>query len=163
MQWMFLAIAILPASLSAQEADFARCLASIRASPQGQRLAADTWERHARGLQPDPRVIAQQQAQPEFTLPIWDYVAVMVDDERIADGRHLMVEHRATLEAIERRYGVDPAVVVAIWGIESNFGRGMGSFAVLRSLATLGCHGRRQTYFRRGGASSPRTAPGSVM
>jgi membrane-bound lytic murein transglycosylase B len=74
-----------------------------------------------------------------------------------------MVEHRATLEAIERRYGVDPAVVVAIWGIESNFGRGTGSFAVLRSLATLGCHGRRQTYFRRGGASSPRTAPGSVM
>jgi lytic murein transglycosylase len=149
MQWMFLAIAILPASLSAQEASFARCLAAIRASPQGQRLAADTWERHARSLQPDPRVIAQQQAQPEFTLPIWDYVAVMVDDERIADGQRMMVEHRTTLEAIERRYRVDPAVVVAIWGIESNFGRGTGSFEVLRSLATLSCHGRRQTYFRR--------------
>src|SRR5688500_19263718 len=110
MQWMVLAIAILPASVSAQEADFARCLAAIRASPQGQRLAADTWERHARGLQSDPRIIAQQQAQPEFTLPVWDYLAVMVDDERIADGRRLMVEHGATLEAIERRYRVDPAV-----------------------------------------------------
>src|SRR5687768_5793315 len=141
---MFLAFAILPARLSAQEADFARCLASIRASPQGQRLAADTWARHAGGLQPDPRVMAQQQAQPEFTLPIWDYVAVMVDDERIADGQRLMVEHRPTLEAIERRYHVDPAIVVAIWGIESDFGRGMGSFEVLRSLATMGCHGRRQ-------------------
>ena len=145
---MSLALAILPAGLAAQEADLARCLASIRASPQGKRLAADTWERHARGLQSDPRIIAQQQAQPEFTLPVWDYLAVMVDDERIADGRRLMVEHGATLEAIERRYRVDPAVVVAIWGIESDFGRGTGSFDVLRSLATLGCHGRRQTYFR---------------
>src|SRR5688500_20289932 len=149
MQWMFLAFAILPAGPSAQEADFARCLAASRAAPQGQPLTADTWERYARGLQHDPRVIAQQQAQPEFTLPMWDYVAVMVDDERIADGQRLMVEHSATLETIERRYRVDPAVVVAIWGIESHFGRGTGSFEVLRSLATLRCHGRRQTYFGR--------------
>lgn len=148
MRWMSLAFAILPAGLSAQEADFARCLASIRASPQGTRLTADTWDRYARGLQPDPRIIPQQQAQPEFTLPIWDYIAVMVDDERIDDGRRLMVEHTATLEAIERRYRVDPAAVVAIWGIESDFGRGTGSYEVLRSLATLSCHGRRQAYFR---------------
>jgi lytic murein transglycosylase len=72
----------------------------------------------------------------------------MVDDERIELGQRLMIEHGATLEAIEQRYRVDPAVVVAIWGIESDFGRGTGSFEVLRSLATLGCHGRRQTYFR---------------
>jgi lytic murein transglycosylase len=148
MRWMSLAFAIVPAGLSAQDTNFARCLAAIRASPQGQRLTAATWERHARGLQPDPQVIAAQNAQPEFTLPIWDYIAVMVDDERIADGRRLMVEHGTTLEAIERRYRVDPAVVVAIWGIESNFGRGTGSFNVLRSLATLSCHGRRQSYFR---------------
>ena len=145
---MSLAFAILPASLSAQAAEFARCLASIRASPQGQRLTADTWERHAHGLQPDPRVIEQRQAQPEFMLPIWDYIAVMVDDERVSDGRRIMVEHSATLEAIERRHRVDPAVIVAIWGIESDFGRGTGSFEVLRSLATLSCHGRRQSYFR---------------
>ena len=148
MRWLSLAFAIVPTGLSAQNADFARCLTAIRASPQGQRLSAATWERHARGLQPDPRVIAQQQAQPEFTLPIWDYIAVMVDDERIADGRRLMVEHGALLEAIERQYRVDPAVIVAIWGIESDFGRGTGSFHVPRSLATLSCHDRRRSYFR---------------
>jgi lytic murein transglycosylase len=148
MRWKFLAFAVLPVSLSAQQADFSRCMAAIRASPPGQRLASETWERYARGLQPDPRVIGEQQAQPEFTLPIWDYIAVMVDDERIADGRRLMVDHGETLDAIAQRYRVDPAVVVAIWGIESNFGRGTGSFEVLRSLATLACHGRRQAYFR---------------
>jgi lytic murein transglycosylase len=148
MRWKFLAFAVLPVSLSAQQADFARCMAAIRASPPGQRLASGTWERYARGLQPDARVIGEQQAQPEFTLPIWDYIAVMVDDERIADGRRLMVDHAEILDAIAQRYRVDPAVVVAIWGIESNFGRGTGSFEVLRSLATLACHGRRQAYFR---------------
>jgi lytic murein transglycosylase len=148
MRWMSLAFVLLPAGLSAQDADFARCLAAIRASPPGKRIAAQTWDRYARGLQPDPRITAQQQTQPEFTLPIWDYIAVMVDDERIDDGRRVMVEHASTLEAIERRYRVDPAVVVAIWGIESNYGRGTGSFEVLRSLATLACHGRRQAYFR---------------
>jgi lytic murein transglycosylase len=148
MRWKFLAFAVLPVSLSAQQADFSRCMAAIRASPPGQRLASETWERYARGLQPDPRVIGEQQAQPEFTLPIWDYIAVMVDDERIADGRRLMVDHAEILDAIAQRYRVDPAVVVAIWGIESNFGRGTGSFEVLRSLATLACHGRRQAYFR---------------
>ena len=142
-------LAILPAGQSAQEGGFTRCLAAIRASAQGQRLAADTWERHARGLQLDPRILVQQQAQPEFTLPVWDYIAVMVDDERVADGRRLMVEYGAMLEAIERRYRIDPAVVVAIWGIESDFGRGMGGYEVLRSLATLSCHGRRQAYFQR--------------
>jgi lytic murein transglycosylase len=145
---MVLAIMVLPAGLSVQDANFTRCLASIRATQQGQRLTAATWERYARGLAPDPRVIVQQQAQPEFTLPIWDYVAVMVDDERIADGKRLMLEHAETLEAIERRFRVDPAVVVAIWGIESNYGRGTGTYEVLRSLATLACSGRRQTYFR---------------
>jgi lytic murein transglycosylase len=147
MRWAFLVLAVVPAALSAQT-DFAACLKSIRATQPGQRLRADTWERYVQTLQPDTRVITQQQAQPEFTLPIWDYVAVMVDDERIADGRRLMSEHAETLDAIELRYRVDPAVVVAIWGIESNFGRGTGSFEVLRSLATLACHGRRQSYFR---------------
>ena len=68
----------------------------------------------------------------------------------LAPGRRVVVSELADtpLEAIERQFRVDPAVVVAIWGIESNFGRGTGSFDVLRSLATLSCHGRRQAYFR---------------
>lgn len=127
----------------------ARCLAALRSSPSARRIADSTWTRHVTGLTLDTRIIEQRDAQPEFKLPIWDYLAVMVDDERIDDGRRLMREHRATFDTIERRYGVDPHIVAAIWGIESNFGRGMGSFDVLRSLATLSCNGRRQAYFSR--------------
>lgn len=129
--------------------DLSACMARLRATPAGRRITAETWRRATATLTVDTRVLQQLDAQPEFKLPIWDYLAVMVDDERIDDGRRFMAEHRVTFAALERRYGVDPHVVAAIWGIESNFGRGMGSYDVLRSLATLSCKGRRQAYFRR--------------
>ncbi len=126
-----------------------QCLRALQATTQGRRISADTWRTHTLGLTLDARVLSQLDAQPEFALSIWDYVAATVDAERIADGQRLMTEHRSALEAIRDRYQVDPAVVVAIWGLESNFGRGMGEFSVLRSLVTLSCAGRRQRYFRR--------------
>lgn len=134
---------------AAQDGDLSRCLDTIRRSPGARRVTAETWERHTATLTSDLRIVAEQGAQPEVRLPIWDYLAVMVDDERIADGQRLMREHRTTFDSVARRFGVDPHVIAAIWGIESDFGRGMGSYEVLRSLATLACHGRRQPYFRR--------------
>lgn len=133
----------------AQPTDLAACMARLRRTTAGRRITTETWRRHTATLTSDPRVLAQLDQQPEFKLPVWDYLAVMVDDERLEDGRRLMAGHRATFAAIERRYGVDPHVVAAIWGIESNFGQGMGGFDVLRSLATLSCNGRRQAYFRQ--------------
>lgn len=143
------ALAGAPASVHAQEGDLARCLAVVRQSPQARRVRAETWERYTSSLATDPRIVQEQGAQPEFRLPIWDYLAVMVDDERIADGLRFMGEHQATFDSVTRRYRVAPHVLAAIWGIESDFGRGMGGYDVLRSLATLSCHGRRQRYFRR--------------
>ena len=148
MRWIALGFALLPAGVLAQDADFARCLTSIRATTQGKRLTVDTWERYARGLQPDPRVMAQQQSQPEFTLPIWDYIAVMVDDERIADGRAMLRQHAGVLARVSEQYGVDPATVVAVWGVESDYGRKFGERPLLQSLSTLSCFGRRQDFFR---------------
>ncbi len=126
---------------------FDRCLQSLRTTTAGRRIAAGTW-RHLDGVRPDSAVLAQLNAQPEFTLPIWDYVAVMVDQERVDDGMRLLAEHRELFGAVAARYRVEPEVVAAVWGIESNFGRGQGRFDVLRSLATLSCAGRRQRYFR---------------
>lgn len=133
---------------SAQGSDLSRCLASLRATRAARRITAETWTRHVSQLTADTRVLAALDAQPEFRLPVWDYVAVMVDEERIDDGRNRIALHRPLLDAIARRHRVDPHIVVAIWGVESNFGRGMGSYDVLRSLATLSCTGRRQSFFR---------------
>ena len=131
----------------AQADPFERCLSALRASRRARNLTSATWA-SVRGVRPDSTVLAQLNAQPEFTLPVWDYVAVMADSERVRDGMRLLAEHRATFTDVARRFGVDAETVAAVWGIESNFGRGTGTFSVLRSLATLSCAGRRQTYFR---------------
>jgi lytic murein transglycosylase len=126
---------------------FDDCLNALRTARRARSISTATWE-HVRGVRPDTLVLAQLNAQPEFTLPVWDYLAVMVDSERVRDGLERLVQHKAIFDTVTRRYSVDAFIVAAIWGIESNFGRGQGSFSVLRSLATLSCAGRRQSYFR---------------
>jgi lytic murein transglycosylase len=126
----------------------AACLQALRPAARAARVREDTWARHTDGLVSDPRVLANLDRQPEFTLAIWDYVAVMADDERIADGRGVLAAHAPLLTQLEERYGVPASVLVAVWGIETNFGRGLGAYPLVRSLATLSCIGRRQAYFR---------------
>src|SRR5690606_2026651 len=69
-------------------------------------------------------------------------------DERVAEGQALLARHADTLRQVEQRYGVDPATVVAVWGVESNYGQSFGKYPLLQALGTLSCHGRRQAYFR---------------
>lgn len=136
------------ASRRARSVDpFDRCLQRLRVSRRGRRITPATWTA-LNGVRPDSGVLAQLDAQPEFTLPVWDYVAVMADDERVHDGLQQLATHRVIFDSVARRFHVDAETVAAVWGIESNFGRGMGTLPVLRSLATLACAGRRQKYFR---------------
>ncbi|KON80078.1 lytic murein transglycosylase [Azoarcus sp. PA01] len=145
--WSLLCGALLPFHAGAQES-FARCLEALRGMAATHDIAPATFEQHVAGLEPDMAVIGLLDYQPEFRTPIWDYLAGLVDDERVADGRAMAVQWAGTLQDIEARYGVDPATVVAVWGVESNFGRNFGKRPLLVSLATLSCLGRRQDYFR---------------
>ena len=124
------------------------CLSALAAQAPVHGLPARAVQQRTTGLQPDPEVLAALDHQPEFSTPIWDYLSGLVDAERVADGRAALRQWQVPLAAIERRYGVDPATVVAVWGVESNFGRQRGSRPLLRSLATLSCAGRRQAFFR---------------
>lgn len=135
-------------SAQAEEAAFRSCLDTLRAEAGQHGISHQSFERHTSNIEPDMDVIALLNHQPEFTTPIWDYMAGLVDEERVADGRAMLEEWRDTLAAIERRYGVDPATVVAVWGVESNYGNSFGKRPVIRSLSTLACIGRRQTFFR---------------
>jgi membrane-bound lytic murein transglycosylase B len=87
-------------------------------------------------------------AQPEFTKAFWDYLDLLVNDARIKRGGEILAQYRTVFDAVEKAYGVDRHIVVAIWGIESNFGTMVGDRPVIRSTATLACVGRRQAYFR---------------
>lgn len=96
---------------------------------------------------PDPEVIAASQVQPEFRLPIWDYLAGLVDDERVVDGVRAFGGQQAFLTDLGASTGVDPATIAGVWGVETNFGAILGKRKIIASLATLGCTNWRRTAF----------------
>jgi membrane-bound lytic murein transglycosylase B len=96
------------------------------------------------GLSPDPQVLANDHRQPEFSRPIGDYIHAAVSDKRVADGQVKKAELEPWLRIVRERFGVDPAILVAIWGVESSYGAIQGDFDVVRSLATLAADGRRR-------------------
>jgi hypothetical protein len=93
-------------------------------------------------------ILDKMNNQPEFRMPIWDYLAALVDDERVAEGKAKLALHKDTLDKVAIQYGVDAATVVAVWGVESNFGQTFGKYPLTQALGTLSCFGPRQTYFR---------------
>ena len=111
-------------------------------------IDADLFDRTFAGITLDPRVVTSDSSQPEFTRPVWDYIDGAVSVSRIAQGRLLKAQHRPTLKAIRSTYAVDHEVLIAIWGMESNYGSNIGSHNVIRFLATLAYDGRRQVFWR---------------
>ncbi|MDX2027537.1 MAG: lytic murein transglycosylase [Alphaproteobacteria bacterium] len=97
----------------------------------------------------DDRVLELDTKQPESTITFDTYVDRIVSPVRIKRGQELMREHAAVLREVSRRTGVEPSVIVALWGIESNFGRNGGDYNVVDSLATLAYEGRRAAFFRK--------------
>jgi glucose-6-phosphate 1-epimerase len=143
---LLLALSTLP--VAAAEPTLEACLASLRPQALAQGIAGDTWDTHTAGLARDPGVLESLDYQPEFRTPIWDYLAGLVDDQRVADGQAMLAEHAALLARVQASHGVDPATVVAVWGVESDYGRTFGKKPLLGSLATLSCEGRRQGFFK---------------
>ncbi|MGH6848252.1 MAG: lytic murein transglycosylase [Methylocella sp.] len=139
---------ILLGCTQAGAASFSDCLAGLRGAAQAGGVDAATFDRATRGLAPNPDVLALAEVQPEFKTPIWDYLAGLVDEERVNDGRAMMTRWGPALALAQRRFGVDPATLTAVWGVESDYGRSFGTRPVVQSLATLTCGGRRQAYFR---------------
>lgn len=126
----------------------AACRSRLRASAINAGVTAGVFDQHVANVMPDPSVLDFLDAQPEFTTPVWDYLAGLVDEERVSDGREQLRVHAHLLARVAQRYGVDAETVVAVWGVESNFGRSFGKRPLLVSLATLACQGRRQAFFR---------------
>ena len=129
-------------------ANFQNCLAQLWPLAARRGVSRATYVKFTSALTPDLRIMDLLDNQPEFTRSVWDYLDILVNDARIAKGRAMLAQHRATFEAVERAYGVDRYTVAAIWGVETNYGELTGDRPVLRSTATLACIGRRQNYFR---------------
>jgi lytic murein transglycosylase len=141
------ALALLLA-LPAAAQDFDACLRELRGDAAANAISAPVLDAAFTGLQADPTVLEAMDNQPEFETPVWEYLARLVDDKRIGEGRGMLQQWRKALGLAQRRYGVDRHFLVAVWGVETDYGRIMGRRSLVRSLATLSCAGARQRYFR---------------
>jgi lytic murein transglycosylase len=145
----FIALTLLLAGLAAPaRADWPSCLAGLQKSAAAAGVDQTTIQSATGNLEPNDAASFIGQ-QPEFTTPIWDYMAALVDEERVAEGRDMLRKHAQPLAIAQERFGVDPATLVSIWGVESDYGKGFGWRPVVQSLATLSCTAnRRQDAFR---------------
>src|SRR5271165_1069194 len=145
----FLAASSAVAGLAhAAESDFYAFLAGVRRDAIGRGIRASTIDLAFRDAQFLPHVIELDRKQPERVLTFTQYIAKVVTPQRKEDARHQLAENRVLLDAIWRRYGVEPAIIVALWGLESDFGRLPGNIPTISALATLTYDGRRGAYFR---------------
>jgi membrane-bound lytic murein transglycosylase B len=135
-------------AIRAAAANFRNCLEEIWPLAQRRNVPRALFDQLMAGVTPDLRIMDLLDSQPEFTKAVWEYLDILVTDERIADGRGILAKHRAHFDAMEKSYGIDRHVIASIWGIESNYGTRIGDRSVIRSTATLACVGRRQDYFR---------------
>ncbi len=136
-----------PAAEPATETRFERWLRGFRKRALASGITETTWNRAMSGVTCNPKVIERDRYQSEFTRPIWEYLDSAVSPARVANGQRMLLEYRPQLDAIERKYGVDKEVIVAIWGLESRYGAHRGTTEVLPALATLAYDGRRGAFF----------------
>lgn len=100
-------------------------------------IHADNVDRALRGLSPDKKVLRLEAHQPEFTKSVWEYLETAASPERIAKGQAFLHDYAPLLSRIHAQYGVQPEYLLAVWGLESNFGNHTGRYSIVRSLATL--------------------------
>ncbi|MDM0036916.1 lytic murein transglycosylase [Variovorax sp. J22P271] len=128
---------------------FTRWVADFRNSARAAGVGDATLQAAFGDVQYLPRVVELDRSQPEFTRTVWDYLDNTVTVQRVALGKDKLMQVRVEADAAAARYGVPAAVVVAIWGMESNFGGNYGSTPTIDALATLGFEGRREDWARR--------------
>ncbi len=133
-------------AFAAAAGDFPGCLAQLKGEAQAHGVAPATFDSATADLQPND-VLHFQDEQPEFTTPVWDYMAGLVDQERVDDGKAMLERYAEPLKRIEARFGVSRYVLVALWGVESDYGKNFGYRPVVQSLATLSCFGKKPQYY----------------
>jgi membrane-bound lytic murein transglycosylase B len=125
---------------------FAEWQAGFREQALRAGIRPDIFDRAFTGVTPDMSVVKADRSQPEFTRPVWEYLDGVISDARVRKAQALTNQYADALQSIEQRYGVDRNALIAVWGMESNFGQFQGSKSVIRSLATLAYEGRRRGF-----------------
>jgi lytic murein transglycosylase len=112
-----------------------------------RQISAQIFDATAERVRFLPAVIERQANQREFSLPIWEYVDIAASEERVRHGRKMLRRHRDLFNRIEQKFGVEPDVVTAVWGLETGYGVVRGDTPTLSALASLAYRGVRARFF----------------
>lgn len=140
--------ALAPSAELERSQSFARWVADFSATARTAGIAEATLHTAFDNVRFLPRIVASDSAQPEFTRAVWDYLDSAVSAQRVTRGQEKLLQLRPQIGPIAARYGVSAEVLVAIWGIESNYGTHVGDIPAIDALATLGFEGRREAWAR---------------
>lgn len=137
---------LMPASAIAASLD--ACVNGIRKSAIAAGVSPEVAKKALSNVSFDEKAVRFSRSQPEYKTPIWDYMAFLVDEERIKTGKSMLRKHRRALKSVERKYGIDRYTIAALWGIESDYGKFRGDFFIPHALANVSCSGRRAKFFK---------------
>jgi membrane-bound lytic murein transglycosylase B len=129
-------------------ADFGTFVASLREEALARGISNEVVERALGNLEPSPTVIQRDQTQAEIVLTIDQYIQRRLTASVVRTARTMAARHRSLLARVSQKYEVPPRILVAVWGLESNFGRFTGVRPTIQALATLAWEGRRGEFFR---------------
>ena len=128
---------------------FRRWIAGFRDRALARGIRPGVFDAAFRDVRYDRAAISNDRNQAEFKSAIWDYLDNAAAPPRVEEGRRMLRKHRRTLDRIERAYGVEKEVVVAVWGLESRYGARTGEHGMIDALATLAHDGRRGPFFEK--------------
>jgi membrane-bound lytic murein transglycosylase B len=135
-------------ALAFDSEDFSVWLEQFKAEAKAEHISAKTIKATFKKAKYLPQVIVQDRAQPEFISPFLIYIENRVTPSKIARGIEMLQAHEALLSRVEMQYGVPRQMLVAFWGLETNYGADKGNFGLPSALMTLAYEGRRADFFR---------------
>jgi len=140
---------LLPLSGQAKQLSWRQWLSELKIEAVQKGIEPQLFDDVFRGVRPNKRVLHFDRTQPEKRLTFKKYRRTRADAYRIRLGQKKFRRYQPLLEEVQQKYGVDACFIVSIWGLESSYGHFMGSFSVIKSLATLAYDKRRSEFFRR--------------
>lgn len=146
---LLVVLTVFSSPVYSQSSTFPAWLEQIKQQARAQGISEKTINEALNGIKPIDRVIELDKKQPEWKKTFVQYREMIVNQNRINKGRRLIRENEAALNEIEAQYGVPKQFIVALWGIETNFGSNTGGFKVVDAVATLAFDGRRAEFFTK--------------
>jgi membrane-bound lytic murein transglycosylase B len=145
---MFTVIFLIPTVAFGTSVSFDEWLESFRQEARAEKISNATIESAFKNLKQNKRVLELDQKQPEFGLTSLQYLKRLVSVKKVLNGAKRLKQNQSLLLEVEKKYNVQPRFVVALWGIETDYGRLTGGFSVIEALVTLAYDGRRSAFFR---------------